>query len=355
MTMNISSTFASNFIMPRLPRLAFPGLFSHVIARGIERRPLFKTHLDYGDFVSRLARLLPETGTACFAWALMPNHVHLFLMSGLTTLSKVMQRLLTGYAVNFNIRHKRVGHLFQNRYKSIICQEEPYFLQLIRYIGLNPVRAGIVKTPEELAHYPWTSHAAILGTQRNTFQDVKEVLSRFGSDMKPAQRAYQLYILDGWSEGHREDLEGGGLIRSLGGVRDNFKIRQRQEPQSADVRILGDGLFVDEILHRIEQKEREASEANSYSWPVLLKTVSELMSIDPAALSQKRLDRAASKAKSLLLFAGVEWLGRSLTETAAFVKMSAGCASRSLRRGQKLAEKIGLIQDFKRQQGNYVP
>jgi len=149
--------------MPRLPRIDFPGLFHHVIARGIERRRIFRTPGDYNDFVRRLARILEETKTPCYAWALMPNHLHLLLQTAVTPISRVMQRLLTGYAVSFNLRSKRAGHLFQNRYKDILCQEDSYFLELVRYIGLNPARAKIVQTPAELAVYPWTSHCALMG------------------------------------------------------------------------------------------------------------------------------------------------------------------------------------------------
>jgi len=78
-----------------------------------------------------------------------------------------MRRLMTGYAVTFNRRHRRAGHLFQNRYKSVICEEDPYLLELIRYIHLNPLRAGLVKDLKELDRYPWTGHSAILGRRKN--------------------------------------------------------------------------------------------------------------------------------------------------------------------------------------------
>jgi hypothetical protein len=93
----------------------------------------------------------------------MPNHFHLLVRTGTRPLSQSMKRLLTGYVVNFNRRHKRYGHLFQNRYKSIICEEDPYLLELTRYIHLNPVRGGLVPRLRDLRRYPWTGHAAILG------------------------------------------------------------------------------------------------------------------------------------------------------------------------------------------------
>ena len=104
-----------------------------------------------------------KTGTQIFAWTLMANHAHILLKSGPQGLPVFMRRLLTGHAIYYNLRHKRHGYLFQNRYKSIVCQEDTYFKELVRYIHLNPVRAGIVKDMKQLDRYPYTGHSAILG------------------------------------------------------------------------------------------------------------------------------------------------------------------------------------------------
>lgn len=135
--------------MPRQARLDAPGILQHVMARGIERRKIFANDKDRTSFLERLTVILEETQTQCYAWALIPNHFHLLLRTGSTPLSKVMRRLMTGYAMNFNKRYKRTGHLFQNRYKSVVCEEDPYLLELIRYIHLNPLRAKLVQDLEE--------------------------------------------------------------------------------------------------------------------------------------------------------------------------------------------------------------
>ena len=153
--------------MPRQARLDAPGLLQHVMARGIERGKLFRDDKDCKSFLDRLADILEETQTQCYAWALIPNHFHLLLRTGPTPLSKVMRRLMTGYAVTFNKRHKRAGHLFQNRYKSVVCEDDPYLLELIRYIHLNPLRADLVNDLKELDKYPWTGHSAILSRRKN--------------------------------------------------------------------------------------------------------------------------------------------------------------------------------------------
>ncbi len=149
--------------MPRKSRIDAPGALHHVIARGIRGENIFHYDLDYSNFLERLENILFESDTQCFAWALMPNHFHLLLKTGTTPLSNVMRRLLTGYAVSHNLRYNRQGHLFQNRYKSILCQEDSYLLELVRYIHLNPLSAGIVYYFEELNQFPYTGHSVILG------------------------------------------------------------------------------------------------------------------------------------------------------------------------------------------------
>ena len=110
--------------MPRKARIDAPGALHHIIVRGIERKKIFYDDKDRDNFLQRLGNVLIETGTHCFAWALIPNHLHLLLKTGVTPIASVMRRVLTGYAVTFNRRHRRHGQLFQNRYKSILCQQD---------------------------------------------------------------------------------------------------------------------------------------------------------------------------------------------------------------------------------------
>jgi len=166
--------------MPRQARLDAPGTLHHVIIRGIEKGKIVTNDTDREDFVSRIGDLSSKTGTGIYAWALMSNHAHILLRSGAAGLPKFMRRLLTGYAVSYNYRHSRHGHLFQNRYKSIICEEDIYFKELIRYIHLNPLRAGLVKSMTKLDWYRWCGHAVILGRIKNEWQDREYVLRWFG-------------------------------------------------------------------------------------------------------------------------------------------------------------------------------
>ena len=130
--------------MPRRARLDAPGTLHHVMVRGIEGRRIVNDAADRKNFVKRIGELSVDTPTAIYAWALMPNHAHILLRSSETGISGFMRRLLTGYAISYNRRHRRCGHLFQNRLKSIVCDEDACFTELARYIHLNPIRAGLV-------------------------------------------------------------------------------------------------------------------------------------------------------------------------------------------------------------------
>lgn len=238
--------------MPRGARLDAPGTLHHVMVRGIDGYGIVMDDADREHFVSRLGRLAKATGTTIYAWALMTNHAHILLKSGQAGLSSFMRKLLTGYATGYNRRHKRHGHLFQNRYKSIICEEEPYFLRLVSYIHLNPLRAGAVRSLDELSHYRWGGHAAIMKKHINDWQACDSVLRFFGEKEGTAKEAYRLFVEEESRRGRQSELTGGGLIRSIGGWSEVKSLRHRGEKQFSDERILGSGEFVREILEQAE-------------------------------------------------------------------------------------------------------
>jgi len=186
-----------------------------------------------------------------------PEPFHLLLQTGAFPIATVMERLLTGYAGDFNRRHKRHGHLFQNRYKSILCQEEPYFLELVRYIHLNPIRAGMVKSLKELRGYKYCGHAGVVGAASNTWHLVNDVLLRFDQNLSSAVRKYETFISEGVAAGRRPELTGGGLVRSAGGRQSLASTRRFGDYQKGDARILGDSDFVDEVLNAAEEMENK--------------------------------------------------------------------------------------------------
>jgi len=243
--------------MPRQPRLDTPGTLHHIIGRGIERAKIFRKEEDRIDFINRLAELCREEAVIVYAWALMSNHYHLLVRTGKQPLSASMRRLLTGYVVNFNRRHKRYGHLFQNRYKSIVCEDDPYLLELTRYIHLNPLRAGIVGSLNELHRYRWAGHRVIMGKAKNDWQDVDTVHAYFNSRRREAIIRYELFIKEGVAEGRRPELTGGGLVRSAGGWAQVKSLRSQGIQIASDERILGSGEFTERLIAEAEQREKE--------------------------------------------------------------------------------------------------
>jgi len=156
---------------PRKSRIDAPDALYHIIARGIGRKRIFKDGNGRDNFLERLENILEETQPPCFAWTIIPNHFHLLLRSRATPVSRIMQRLLTSYTVYFNSDffgdHRRSGHLFQNRYKSILCEEDNYLLELVRYIHLNLLRARIISDFKLLDKNPYCGHALIKGNRQD--------------------------------------------------------------------------------------------------------------------------------------------------------------------------------------------
>ena len=220
--------------MPRKARIDSVGAIHHIIIRGIERKKIFRNDADRENFIERLGKIITETKTACFGWSFIPNHAHLLLRTGLVSISTVMRRLLTGYAVSFNRKYRRHGQLFQNRYKSVLCQEDLYLKELVRYIHLNPLRAGLVSDMKALNGYHWCGHSAIMGKVSRDWQNTEYILRYFDDIKASARRRYHRFVQEGVSQGKRSDITGGGLIRSLGGW------QQAKAMRRAGIRYKGD-------------------------------------------------------------------------------------------------------------------
>jgi len=182
--------------MARVARVVGGGVAQHVMVRGIERRRIFRDDLDRRDFVARLDRILPEEGWSCFAWALMPNHVHLVMQGSGRNLSRVMARLGTGYARGFNARHGRSGHLFQNRFKSRVVVDDADLLAVVVYTHRNPLEGRLVPSVRALESYPWCGHPALVGRRPgHPFEAVSACLGLLADDPSIARGR-----LDRWME-----------------------------------------------------------------------------------------------------------------------------------------------------------
>jgi putative transposase len=240
--------------MARKSRIDTPGAFHHIMIRGIERKAIFRDDKDRDAFLDRLGGILIETSTPCYGWALLPNHVHLLLRTGGIPVAGIMRRVLTGYTVTFNPRYRRHGHLFQNRYKSILCEEDPYLLELTRYIHLNPLRAGLVEDVKALGSYPYCGHSVLMGKVKRRWQDKDYVLALFAKREREARSAYFEFVTKGVGQGRRPDLVGGGLLRSVGGWKELKELRDNGLRVKGDERILGGSDFVEKVLREANER-----------------------------------------------------------------------------------------------------
>lgn len=327
--------------MPRTARLDAPGILHHIIIRGFERRKIFRDDQDRENLLARLAKLLPETKTACYAWTFLPNHAHFLLRSGDVGLSTLMRRLLTGYAVSFNRKYKRHGPLFQGRYKSIICQEDKYLKELVRYIHLNPLRAKLILDIPKLNQYAYCGHSALMDKKRREWQDIDYVLSFFGTKKAASQKRYLEYVKAAIDQGRRDDLVAGGLIRSLGGWSELKKSQLKRSARiKGDERILGDSNFVQEILSLAEEKFNRTYELKSkgYDLKSVEKKVAALYQINPAHIYAKGKQKRRVEARSLFCYWAARKLDMALTELAKKLELTPPAVGYAVSRGEIIAK-----------------
>jgi REP element-mobilizing transposase RayT len=287
--------------MARKPRIHLPGGLYHVIFRGNGGQDIFLTDADY----CRLLLLLQE-GTFRFgyrvhAFCLMPNHIHLALQAGEIPLSRGMQNLSFRYTRWLNWREKRTGHLFQGRYKAVLVDGDSYLLELVRYIHLNPVRAGVVARPEE---YPWSGHRAYLGTDTLPWLTTDWTLAQFGASTGKARAAYLAFVLDGLGEGHRPEFHGA----------------------EADSRFLGDDSFMDKCLSGSGGMPRRLTPQQ------IIDKVCHTYEIGLSLLKSKSQQRIASEARAAAGWLARESIGATLSDIARLVNRDVGSISSSVRR-----------------------
>ncbi|MCF6290315.1 MAG: transposase [Desulfobacterales bacterium] len=330
--------------MPRHKRINVPGAIHHVITRGLNRQKIFPGDKDREDFLSRLEKALSQTSCHCLAWSLQSDHFHLLIRTDTKPLGDLMRKVLSGYAIAFNRRHQRSGYLFQNRYKSILCQEDAYLLELVRYIHLNPVRAGIVKNIEELGVYRWTGHGVLVGRRRRSWQDRDGVLGHFAEKKREAVNRYRQFVSDGFNMGKRKELTGGGLVRSAGGWQSLLEMRRAKAYWRGDERILGDSDFVGNVLQEAEEELSRKEELKRQGWDLqrLVNEVCRLLAVDVDDLQKKGRANNISMAKGVICYLGYYELGINGAELARFFNISRPSVSKAIQRGDKFIKNNDL-------------
>ncbi len=313
--------------MPRGPRLDAPGVLHHVMVRGIERRRIFESDRDREDFLDRLGKVLEQSQARCFAWVLVPNHIHMLLRTGPVPLARVMRRLLTGYAVAFNLRHGRSGYVFQNRYRSIVCEEDVYLLELVRYIHLNAIRASLVKDMEELDRYRWSGHSAIMGTEARCWQARDEVLMHFGKTEEAARKRYWRFISEGIGLGKRKDLT--PEVRSKDGEGGDGK-------KARDSRILGCDSFVEKILLKVGRSERESLilKRKKVDLETVIDFIAKEMEVTREEIRGRSRRRDISKARSAFCYVCMAQLGVTGKRLSESLEMSPAAVHFASMRGE---------------------
>mgnify|MGYP001820485836 FL=1 len=295
------------------------------------------TFCEFVNFLDRLESILTETATPCFAWALLDNHVHLLLRTGMTPIATIMRRLLTGYAQQFNRRHQRHGQLFQNRYKSFLCEEDAYLLELVRYIHLNPLRAGLVEHVDALNRYPFSGHAALMGKIDCKWQDVDYVLTYFDKKKGAARIAYLEFVVKGVAQGRRPDLTGGGLVRSAGGWKLLKERRRAKLRMKGDERILGSGAFVEAVLKKANEdfEQRTLLKARGPDLETLIRRVGRYLDVAPEDIKTNTKYPLVSRARALVCYLATRKLMVSNAAVARCLTISPSAVSKASQRGQK--------------------
>ncbi|MGD0919773.1 MAG: transposase [Thermodesulfobacteriota bacterium] len=333
--------------MPRGPRLDAPGTLHHVMVRGIERRRIFENDWDKENFLHRLGKVVQEGQASCFAWVLIPNHVHILMRTGSTPLARMMRRLLTGYAVSFNLRHQRSGHLFQNRYRSIVCEEDAYLLELVRYIHLNAVRARLVKDMEGLDRYRWSGHSVLMGRESRPWQAREEVLSYFGRRERVAQRRYRQFVFEGIALGRRGELSTGRGSRSDRGK------AGAEGTERGDSRILGRGSFVEEVLAGAERLTRQRVRFKRKRVDVegLLDFIGKELGVTREEILGGGRRREISMARSVFCYACLRRLGLTGRQLSEALQVSPGGVHFASVRGEVFVRQNG---DFEKSLTDYL-
>ena len=185
--------------MARKPRIHFPSAVYHVILRGNAGDPIFFSDLDRYRLYLIFQYAVERFNCRIHAFCLMRNHAHIVVQTGDIPLSRIMQNISLRFTKWINYSQSRTGHLFQGRYKALLIDADSYLLELVRYIHLNPVRAGIVAAADE---YPWSGHGAYLGKEQLPWLTTDYVLSMFSTDAEQARKAYDSFAAYSDEVGH---------------------------------------------------------------------------------------------------------------------------------------------------------
>lgn len=309
--------------MARKPRIEYNGAFYHVITRGNQRQKIFKDKLDCTKYLKVLSDYKDRYKYFLYAYVLMNNHVHLLIQTQEIPLSKILQGINQRYTIYFNKKYKTIGHLFQGRYKAILCDKDEYLLTLIKYIHLNPVRAGIVKNIDK---YEWSSHHFYIEkhSSGDIIIDMEQVLGMFSKSEAKARRLYRVYMSEKEEVG-REDIY-----------------------STIDQRILGDERFAEKVSEEHKAEVAFTKRPKEYTLSEIARGIENAYGITLKEIQQKGKDRDIMLCRKLFSLIAKEY-GYKGKEISRYIQKDAAVVTRYLREKRELvAEVEKVIEKIKR-------
>jgi REP element-mobilizing transposase RayT len=332
------STIFKEVNMPQMARLESPGALAHIMARGIDGCNIFRAVADREEFLTRFSVLIKDVGYKCLAWCLMDNHYHLFLRCSENPMSRLMRPLNSAYARWYNKKYERKGYLFQDRFKSVLCQDMDYAKQLIRYIHLNPVRAQKVPSLAALKGWPWCGHAFLIGDKGalgKGFQDRTEALRRFSTSENKAIRSYLAYLEEGIDP---ENARNTGLLERT----ETVEITGAHKGWPA---VIGDPEFVREAMeaHRIGMQRKHRKADYHYVLAAIEKDVSKKYVLKPGELLERGRRNARAEARAIFCFRAHHDELIPFSVIARYLRITIPPASLLYRQGRAIAERSGRV------------
>jgi putative transposase len=307
--------------MARKPRIEFDGAFYHVLTRGNQKQNIFLEEEDYHKYLQILIDYKKRYQFSLYAYGLMPNHVHLLVETKEVPLSKILQGINQRYTMHFNWKYDTVGHLFQGRYKAILCNKDEYLLNLIKYIHYNPVRAGITETVDK---YPWSSHGDFMRAKPTGPVDSQLILSVFSKTLGQARRLYQKFMED-----------------ERGASRKDFN-------KTVDQRILGDESFAEGVMAKVENKISLGRVRKKFSLEEIANEVQDLYGLSWNELRGKGKSQKVVQGKRVMSLIAREY-GYKGKEVAEFLQKDPAVVTRYLKNPERLnkvmTEVLGALEN----------
>lgn len=331
--------------MPTLKRLSLPGHVHHVFTHVAEGRRLFRGERDLVDLLARIEAAATATRVNVYGWVVTPTRLHFLLRNGREPLTLFVSRIVSGYAIATNRRRGQTGSLFAGRYRSVLVEEDRYFMDILGYIHTLPLQEGLVDTPEGLDAYSWSGHAGLLGRRSFPWQDTVYVLKKFSGDLLQGRSLYCKFIRDAVDSGSvRNDLDGGGLLRSA--CLDGLGI-SAANVNGHDPRTLGSARFTRSRLQRFEELEDWPEEVRRAKVEALQQVVQHALKVydlDMARLLSRSKRSEVSDARGLICYVACFLIGLPYSAPAEALGISASGAYMAARRGRRLAgEDPGLL------------